>query len=237
VREIGYHTYKQFSLARLKNIPAQVPPNPLLLYDVAMPGTLSGAESAVKRKKKLSAQKPSKRPRAENNDDMQSRVLDLEKQILESKKNYNNISALIKLAKSESDDGITCFAASVALCRVFIGLMAAGELTKKQGQTEKDSVVYRWLQERYAEYKASLVQLLAQGVAGPDALTLCMRLLKNEGVNMRNGSDYSFPITFLREILRSILGPGVHDTIRNEFCQKYLNKYVDIRFYAISSIE
>jgi U3 small nucleolar RNA-associated protein 19 len=216
----------------------QVFPNPPLLYDIAMPGTLSGAESAVKRKKKFSMQKPSKRLRAESiEDDVQSRVLDLEKQILESKKNYNNISALIKLARSGSDDNATSFAASIALCRVFIGLMAAGELTKKQGHTEKDSVVYRWLQERYTEYKASLVQLLAQSVAGPDALTLCMRLLKNEGVNMRNGSDYSFPITFLKEILRSILGPEVDDTIRNEFCEKYLNKYVDIRFYAISSIE
>ena len=202
-----------------------------------MPGTLSSAESTAKRKKKLSMQEPSKRLRAENGEDeVQSRVFDLEKQILESKENYNNIAALMKLARSESGSEITSFATSVALCRVFIGLMAAGELTKKQEQTEKDLVVYCWLQERYAEYKASLVQLLAQSVAGSDALTLCMRLLKNEGVNMRSGSDYSFPIAFLREILRSLLGPVGDGTIRNEFCQKYMNKYVDVRFYAISSI-
>lgn len=186
----------------------------------------------------MSMQKPSKRLRVENTeDDVQSRVLDLEKQILESKKNYNNISALIKLARSETDDDTASFVSSVALCRVFIGLMAAGELTKKPGQTERDSVVYRWLQEKYADYKASLLELLAHGVAGPDALTLCMRLLKNEGVNMRNESSYSFPITFLKEILRSILRPEVDDMIRNEFCEKYLNKYIDIRFFAISSIE
>ena len=126
-----------------------------------MPGRVEGSGEAVKRKRVISKHTPSKRARSESSEeDVQARILLLETQIFESKKNYNNISALIKLSRNEDEDPDVALVASIALCRIFSRLMASGDFIKAQSTTEKESVVALWLRERYSEYKVALLQLL-----------------------------------------------------------------------------
>src|SRR5277367_3303068 len=177
-----------------------------------MPGRVEGLGGAVKRKRVESRDKLSKRSRSESSEeDVQARILLLETQIFESKKNYNNISTLIKLSRNEDEDPDVSLVVSITLCRVFSRLMASGDFIKAQSTTEKESVVALWLRERYSEYKVVLLQLLNREASGSTALTLCMRMLKSEGTDLRNGQEYSFPNTFLRDILRNLLGPDCGD--------------------------
>jgi U3 small nucleolar RNA-associated protein 19 len=203
-----------------------------------MPGRVEGSERAGKRKRVESTRKPSKRARSESNEeDAQARILSLETQIFESKKNYNSIITLIKLSRNEDDDPDVGLVSSIALCRIFSRLLASGDFTKTKSSTEKESVVTLWLRERYSEYKAVLLQFLDRESSGSTALTLCMRMLKSEGTHLLNGQDYNFPGSFLRDILRNLLSPDCGDAVRREFSEKYLKEYDDIRFYTFSAIE
>jgi U3 small nucleolar RNA-associated protein 19 len=205
---------------------------------IDMPGVVKGAEGAGKRKRSELKHKPIKRARSESSEeDVQARILLLENQIFESKKNYNNISTLIKLVRAEGEESDVSIVASIALCRIFTRLLATGELAKPQAGTEKDSVVSLWLRERYSEYKTALVRLLGQKDSGSTVLTLCMRMLKSEGSHLKNGQDYSFPVLFLNEILKKLVAPNTTESVRDEFSQKYLEEYDDIRFYTFGAIE
>jgi U3 small nucleolar RNA-associated protein 19 len=213
-------------------------PHKLLPNTAAMPGVIEGGEGAAKRKRLESKHKPSKRARSESSEeDVQTHILLLENQIFESKKNYNNISTLIKLLRSEDEDLDTSIAASVALCRIFTRLMAAGDLAKQEGTAGKDLVVTLWLQQRYAEYKTALLQLLNRRASGSTALTLCMRILKSEGTHLLNGQEYHFPIMLLRDILKILLRSETGNTLHREFSEKYVEEYDDVRFYTFAAIE
>jgi U3 small nucleolar RNA-associated protein 19 len=202
-----------------------------------MPAAAPSQKAQLKRKTSKSERGSSKRLRVETDeDDVQAQLLDLEKGILGSRKNYNDISTLIKHAKSK-DDEVLSFSAAVALCRVFMSLMAADELQTKQSQSEKDAIVARWLRERYAEFKEILLQLLNTHANPSDVLTLCMRLLKSEAAGLKQGSEYTFPAVFLSEIVRKVLDSEDDEELRDIFCEKYLIEYHDIRFYTFSAIE
>jgi U3 small nucleolar RNA-associated protein 19 len=208
------------------------------LLNVDMPGRVDGSGGAVKRKRVESSHKPSKRARSKSSEeDVQARILLLETQIFESKKNYNNISTLIKLSRTEDENPGVSLVASIALCRIFSRLMASGDFIKAQSATEKESVVALWLRERYSEYKVVLLQLLNREASGSTALTLCMRMLKSEGTYLRNGQEYSFPSPFLKDILQSPLSSDCGDAVRREFSEKYLEEYDDIRFYTFAAVE
>ncbi len=207
-------------------------------FNIAMPGRVDSSGGPVKRKRVESTHRPSKRARSESSEeDVQSRILLLETQIFESKKNYNNISTLIKLSRNGDDDPDVSLVSAIALCRIFTRLLASGDFTKAQGTIEKESVVTLWLRERYSEYKAVLVQLLNREGSESTALTLCMRMLKSEGTHLRNGQEYSFPRIFLKDIVQSFLSPDCGDAMRSEFSEKYLEEYDDIRFYTFAAVE
>jgi U3 small nucleolar RNA-associated protein 19 len=208
------------------------------IFDIDMPGRVEGPGGAVKRKRVVSKHMPSKRSRSESSEgDVQARILLLETQIFESKKNYNNISTLIKLSRNEDENPDVPLVASIALCRIFSRLMASGDFIKAHNTTEKESVVTLWLRERYTEYKVVLLQLLIREASGSTALTLCMRMLKSEGTHLRNGQEYSFPSPFLRDIMQNLLGPDCGDAVRREFCEKYMGEHDDVRFYTFAAIE
>ena len=96
----------------------------------------------MKRKRSKASEKANKRAKAESSDedDPQADILLLENEILESKKNYNNITTLLELAQKDHDDDSTQLAL-VSLCRVFLRLLASGNLSRRLGQSEKDIVV------------------------------------------------------------------------------------------------
>lgn len=204
-----------------------------------MPGPVREVARSAKRKRASTEERPSKRARSESSDDeedTQAQILLLEGEIFESKKNYNNIVTLLKILQKDDEDTDDSVIAAISLCRVFTRLLASGDLVKKQGSTEKDAVVFRWLKERYDEYKSSVLGFLGQEGIGSAALTLCMRLVKTEGQYLRNGQEYNFPTTFLTEIIEALLNSESNGDLRKEFSEKYVEEYDDVRFFTFEAI-
>jgi U3 small nucleolar RNA-associated protein 19 len=203
-----------------------------------MHSTIDGSSKSAKRKRKTSEIKPSKRARSESSEEeVQAQILLLETEIFESKKNYNNIVALIKLLRDDNEDTDNSVVAAVSLCRVFTRLMVSGEMTKREGTTEKEAVVVKRLRERYSEYKTAMLALLGEEGISSTALTLCMRSLKTEGQHLHDSKEYNFPVKFLTEIIRVLLKPVSDGSTRKEFSEKYVEENDDIRFYALEAVE
>lgn len=206
-----------------------------------MPAAVTGLNQSVKRKRTSSEKKPVKRARSESPDDSegedgQAQILLLETEIFESKKHYNNIATLVNILGTQSEETDNSVLAAISLCRVFTRLMVSGDMVRKQGASEKDVVVLKWLKEQYTQYKAGLVGMLAYEGVASTALTLCMRLLKTEGEHMR-GQEYSFPTTFLSDMMRVFLTEAGDASTRAEFSEKFVEEYDDIRFYTLEALE
>lgn len=198
-------------------------------------------DESLKRKRREPKEDVKKRPRtadiSSDDDDTEARILLLETEILESKKNYNNIVELIGIAKSIEDEGELAVLASVALCRVFIRLLAAGNLTHKRGLSEKEAVVAQWLKDRLSEYKKHLVSLLSREELASTALTLAMKVLKSEGEQLNSNKDfYVFPKEFLEDILRALFETRNY-VVGKEFVEKYVDEYDDVRFFTHQAIK
>ncbi|KAI0394756.1 CBF-domain-containing protein [Xylariaceae sp. FL0594] len=196
------------------------------------------SHAPLKRKRDKLPEKASKRAKAEvsdseDDDDRHAEILHLEDEILQSKKNYNNISALQEFAKEQDDMDIALFA-TVSLCRVFLRLLASGSLSRRPGQSEREAVVTQWLKERFSDFKKLLVAQLGQEAAASTALTLSMRLLKTEA-QVSTKKDVPFPRAFLKDIVAAIIRAGFED-VQTEFCEKYLAVYADLRFYTFKLI-
>lgn len=159
----------------------------------------------------------------------------MEQGILESKKNYNNIATLLGMAQDNSSDGPESMLATVALCRIFMRLLAQGALSKNK-TSEKESVVAAWLREQLTQYRTSLLTLLEDEEVAATALTLCMRLLKAEGDSMADQEEYTFPRNFLQQIVSKLLVID-NEEIQQAFIEEYVEQHDDIRFYTFASIK
>ncbi|KAI1324031.1 nucleolar complex protein [Xylariaceae sp. FL0255] len=198
-----------------------------------MPGKT--APESLKRKRAKIPEKASKRPKPESSDedegdDPQAEILFLEDQILQSKKHYNNINTLLERAKNIEDED-TALLATVSLCRVFLRLLASGNLSRKVGQSDKDATVLQWLKTRLSEYRKLLVTSLGHEASASTALTLVMRLIKAENQNVAGRADVAFPKDTLKEIVGAIIQHGFED-VQQEFCEKYFGAYADVRYYT-----
>ena len=160
-----------------------------------MPTAVPGEGS--KRKRASVGEKSAKRRRSsegECHDDPNARILLMEQGILESRKNYNDIVVLLTTSKKGDEESLL---ATVALCRIFVRLLAQGSLVFKKSLSEKDGVVVGWLRDQLSLYKKVLLSLLADEDLAVTALTLCMRILKAEGEYLSDREEYSFPTTFM----------------------------------------
>lgn len=206
-------------------------------------------ETALKRKRKAVPQAAKKRRRSSSDEsssnsgsdaeDEQSKILLLESSILESRKNYNNITTLIDISRKQgdNDDSVqTAVVAAVSLCRVFIRLLASGNLTKKKDASDKDQTIVQWLRERLADYKGCLLSMFELDEAAFTALTLSMRILKAEGEHLHSGAEYTFPTAFFTELVTALVQAEVDDGVRKEFMEKFVGEHDDIRFYVFKSI-
>ncbi|RKF63053.1 Nucleolar complex protein 4 [Erysiphe neolycopersici] len=172
-----------------------------------------------------------------NDDDAaQARILLLENSIFESKKNYNNIAILMKIFESDDETEQTLTIVAISLFRIFSRLMVSGNMINRQNTSEKEAVVIKWLKALYSKYKKRLNFLLGKGCSETTILILCMRLLKIEGQSLRVGEQYSFPTSFLTEIVQSLLSIQCDRNIRDQFCKDFMEEYDDIRFYTLEAI-
>jgi U3 small nucleolar RNA-associated protein 19 len=195
-------------------------------------------EGQVKRKRQPTRDAPKKRPRSESSDgnDSQAEILHLEKEILESKKNYNNIAILLKLAASQDDASDSSILASVALCRVFVRLLAAGVLINKKGLLEKEAVVVQWLKDMFREYKRVITLMLSLNELASTALVLSMKILKAEGQYLYHHDDYNFPKSFLRDIVLALI-KSKNSEAQGEFVTTYVDEYDDVRFFTLQTLK
>jgi U3 small nucleolar RNA-associated protein 19 len=180
--------------------------------------------------KRPKSKKASKIP-IEEKDTREDEVLKLEAEILESRKHYNNIVNLISIAKENAEASLL---ASVALCRVYCRLYAAGSLAKSKSTTEPELVIIQWLKARLNEYIDLLIDLLRDEASGTQttALTLLMRLVKEE-VNQQGPLVWEKGI--FSRALRIVLSSDSED-LRHEFRTKYFDDWDDFRFHTLDQI-
>ncbi|KAK9778434.1 putative CCAAT-binding factor domain-containing protein [Seiridium cardinale] len=196
------------------------------------------ADAPLKRKRSDAASsKPKKRTRSESpsdDEDPAAHILLLENEILESKKAYNNITKLLEIASSKDDEELSTIA-TISLCRTFIRLLAAGTLTRQPGMSDKQLTICHWLKERLADYKQIVLAALGEEETASTALSLAMRTLKAEGQHLSSKEEYTFPREFLKEIV-SVLVKESSEDARQEFCEKFLGEYCDVRFYTFKAL-
>ncbi|EON97753.1 putative nucleolar complex protein 4 protein [Phaeoacremonium minimum UCRPA7] len=193
---------------------------------------------ASKRKRSATKEPPKKRARSESSEenDPQAEILLLENAIFESKKNYNNITTLIEISQNHNGGAELALVAAVSLCRVFIKLLASGNLLRKKDSPEKEIVLVHWLRDRLAEYKTALLSMFDKEELATSALTVSMRLLKAEGQYLSEKDDITFPRVFLSQIVSSIMQPGVDDAVRKEYLEKFVDEFDDVRFYTFKAV-
>ncbi|GME22231.1 Ribosome biogenesis protein noc4 [Neofusicoccum parvum] len=186
---------------------------------------------------KRTKSKSSSKAAAADGDDEQSRILLLESQITESRRHYNNIVELVALAK---DDGAeeSAVLAIVALCRVFCRLLAAGNLKKSKGLPDSEIMIIQWLKERYKEYTDVLLNLLRSGepVQQSTALTLAMRLVKEETSSQKGDGDEAWRQGLFAQLVHSLLASAEVENAREEFVEKFVEEYADVRFFTLHAI-
>lgn len=205
-----------------------------------MPGPAGNisSKSLAKRKRQEDGARSEKRRKSRGDDEgeREAQVQNLENEILESKKHYNNIATLIELAQKQDEDIKTALAAAEALCRVFIHLLASGSLVKKKDVSAKDATVTQWLQDRLADYREVLLSMFRRSKSALNALLLAMGLLKAEAHHLNDKREPVFPRYFFSEIVVAVLESPV-EQLREEFSDKFIDEYDDIRFYTFEAIK
>lgn len=194
--------------------------------------------SSAKRKRSAPAEKISKRQRAESSDDEEdpnAEILLMEQGILESKKNYNNIAVLLQKAADFESGNPEAMFSTIALCRIFMRLLAQGALVLKKSLSEKDQIIVRWLRDQFGQFKDVLLDLLSEDDVAATALTLSMRTLKAEGESLKDKADYAFPREFLAKIVKNIIA-SENDDIRKLYIEEFAEQFDDVRYYTFASV-
>jgi U3 small nucleolar RNA-associated protein 19 len=210
-----------------------------------MPGTSAASHVGAKRKRdparserrESKSKARRKSPSSEQDHDPQAQILHLEAQILESRKHYNNIAALIHTSRQPDVENEAPILAAVALCRVFSRLLATGDMVKSKGMGEAETVIALWLKERYKEFLDILLNDFLQSDNPPKqsvALTLLMRLVQDESKTQKDYSVKNGPLMKLVEVLLFL---PADDPNRDEFAEKYFKQFDDIRYYTFQAIK
>ncbi|EZF36044.1 nucleolar complex protein [Trichophyton mentagrophytes] len=161
-------------------------------------------------------------------------IQELEDQIAESRKYYNNIVTLLSKLDDASTDKAGRKALAVSLCRVFCRLLAGGQLNPSKSAAESETILVAWLKERYQEYKTALVGILRDGEPSQQvtALSLSMQLIK-EQIAHYTGSDINvWSSGYFNDILAAVVQPG-NDKLRAHFTDSFFQKYHDITVYTV----
>jgi U3 small nucleolar RNA-associated protein 19 len=124
-----------------------------------------GVTGSKKRKNVKEGGVPSSKRRAiaeTQSDGEMAKIQELEDQISESRKYYNNIVTLISMLNADGNEGKPNLAVAVSLCRVFSRLMALGNLTETSRAAENEKIIVAWLKERCREYQKALISILRE---------------------------------------------------------------------------
>lgn len=195
----------------------------------------SGAASA-KRKRTSATEQPTKKRRASSaeEEDPNAKILLMEQGILESRKNYNDIAVLLTQAQDFKSGKPEAMLSTIALCRIFVRLLAQGSLIAKKTLSEKETVVVGWLKGQFGQFKEVLLDLLLEEEVATTALTLCMRTLQSEGQYLYDKAEFTFPRAFIEDIITRLIAAD-NDEVRQAFIEEFAEQYDDIRYYTFKS--
>ncbi|KAI5292831.1 hypothetical protein KEM55_007474 [Ascosphaera atra] len=154
------------------------------------------------------------------------KIEELEKQISESRKYYNNIAALISMLNVADGANKVNINVAVSLCRVFCRLLAIGQLNRVKGASEGEQMVVAWLRERYQEYQNALLVVLKEGT--PSQQEQCTHLQGSETQVWTTG--------YFPQVVAALLDATEGDTVRAEFMEKFATKYHDIAIYMVLAL-
>lgn len=133
-----------------------------------MPAATHAAVGSKKRKSVKDGSSSSKRRAVatdSNEDATMSKITELEIQISESRKHYNNIATLLSMLDVGKNAQNPNLPVAVSLCRVFSRLIAAGSLTESSRADDNEKLIVAWLKERFQEYQKALVTIMREGDA------------------------------------------------------------------------
>lgn len=149
-----------------------------------MPVPVDRATSSKKRKNVKENSVPSSKRRAvaedQGADEMMSKIAELEIQISESRKYYNNIATLLSMLEVDENAKNPNLAVAISLCRVFSRLIAGGNMTEASRAAENEKVIVAWLKERCQDYQKDLVAIMREGDASAQVCTI--RLWRQFGI-------------------------------------------------------
>ena len=195
-----------------------------------MPATIAARTAGGKRK----------RVDVQATEDAHSAILLLEEQILESRRNYNKIVTLQDHARKQDSQQESTHAtlAAVALCRVFCKMMALGYLSEARRTPENETAIVQWLNERYTDYKDTLLEAFSEGDVNRQstALTLLMRLVKAEAEHLEFSEESIWRSGTFARVLKELIYSEIAAEARVEFIQKYVEAFDDVRFYAFGRL-
>ncbi|KAI9794312.1 MAG: hypothetical protein M1833_000403 [Piccolia ochrophora] len=169
--------------------------------------------------------------------DSQSKLLRLEALILESRKNYNDIGAIIAGLRDESEETEGAIDAALTLCRIFSRLFALGRMNSSKGDPQSEVIIAQWLRDRYWEYVHVLLDWMAQDDSQKQitALKLLSRLSTEVSYDHAMKNSIS-PSQIWDRIVRSMLVTSHGHEVRADFITNHFQPYDDIRYLTFSSI-
>ncbi|RDW81665.1 ribosome biosynthesis protein NOC4 [Aspergillus mulundensis] len=206
-----------------------------------MPSIIDKSATSKKRKSSKESGVPSSKRRAvaENaSAETMARIQQLEDQISESRKHYNNIATLISMLSEDGSGANPDLAVAVSLCRVFSRLIAGGNLTEPERAAENEKIVVQWLRERCREYQ----RLLESIVRGSDAssqitaLTLAMRLLNERATHIPGDDTQAWTSGLFRNVFEAVIEARDGQALRSEFLEKFLKPYDDVAYYTFMQV-
>jgi U3 small nucleolar RNA-associated protein 19 len=204
-----------------------------------MPYLEMSTKAGTKRKRpEQKHTKPSKTRRAEESGSdeepsLEEQVLELEAQVLESRKHYNNIPKLLSLASEDGKITSETVFPAVALCRIYCRLFAHGTLKKDSSTNDSEAVIVKWLRARLDEYAALLCDTVRDGSEDVQstALTLAMRLVKEE-INHDGHAQWQTGI--FPHLVSSILSSS--NSISTDFLAKFFTEYDDVCVFTLQHL-
>ncbi|KAJ5114463.1 hypothetical protein NUU61_000222 [Penicillium alfredii] len=206
-----------------------------------MPAPVDASAISKKRKSSKNGGAPSSKRRAVAEPDFTetlSTIQDLENQIAESRKHYNNIATLISMLNVEPSAKHPELAVAVSLCRVFTRLIAAGNLTETSRAAENEKIVVAWLKERCLEYQRALMAIMRQADSASQitALTLGMRLVKERTTHLPGADNNVWSSGLFKDIFEAVVEAPAGEDLRSEFVSKFVKEYEDVRYHTFGQI-
>ncbi|KAL3465279.1 CBF/Mak21 family-domain-containing protein [Aspergillus heterothallicus] len=206
-----------------------------------MPTAVDRTNGSKKRKGTKENGVPSSKRRAAAEDEsteLMTKILELEEQISESRKHYNNIPTLISMLSKDGSGINPDLAVAVSLCRVFSRLIAGGNLTEANHAAENEKIVVAWLKERCREYQKLLVSIMRESDASSQvtALTLAMRLLNERATHIPGDDNQAWTSGLFPSIFEAVIEARDGQALRSEFLEKFVKPYEDVTYHTFMQV-